>query len=133
VAFGPCSYICWRLRGAIDRIRHAQILSPRDPLGYVFEIALAQAYLYRGDPAAAAQAGLRATAVTNRFSSTFKPHLAALGHPGRAEAATETRAALLALEPGFTIEEALRLSPITEPNVRALYADGLRLAGLAAA
>ena len=76
---------------------------------------------------------MRAVALNNRFSLPFKPHLAALGHLGRAEAATETRAALLALEPGFTIEEALRRSPITDPTARVLYADGLRLDGLVAA
>lgn len=144
IAANPNLPLSWCLSGlahtyagdceaAIDHVRHAQILSPRDPLGYFFEMALAQAYLYRGDPAAAAQAGLRAIALNSRFSSTFKPHLAALGHLGRAEAATETRAALLALEPGFTIEEALRRSPITDPTARVLYADGLRLGGLAAA
>jgi hypothetical protein len=77
---------------------------------------------------------LRAVALNNRFSLPFKPHLAALGHLGRAQAATETRVALLALEPGFTIEEALRRSPITDPAARALYyAGGLRLDGLVAA
>jgi len=85
----------------------------------------------RGDPAAAAQAGLRAIALNSRFSSTYKPHLAALGHLHHTKGAAETRTALLALEPGFTVEEALRRSPITDPAGRALYAEGLRLGGLA--
>jgi tetratricopeptide (TPR) repeat protein len=118
-------------KAAIDQVRHAQTMSPRDPLGYFFEMALAFAYMLQGDPAGAAQAGQRAISLNRRFSSTYKPHLAALGHLGHTGAAAETRAALLALEPGFTVAEALRRSPITKPAARALYADGLRLGGLA--
>jgi DNA-binding SARP family transcriptional activator/tetratricopeptide (TPR) repeat protein len=142
IAANPNLPLSWCLSGlahtyggdcsaAIDQIRHAQALSPNDPLSYFFEMALAQANLLRGDPAAAAQAGLRAIALNSRFSSTYKPHLAALGHLHHTKGAAETRTALLALEPGFTVEEALRRSPITDPAGRALYAEGLRLGGLA--
>ena len=115
---------------AIRQFRHAQTLSPQDPLAYFFEMGLAGPYLLNGDFATSVQVGQRAIALNSGFSSTYKTHLAALGHLGHTRAAAETRATLLALEPGFTIEEALRRSPITEPAARALYADGLRLGGL---
>jgi DNA-binding SARP family transcriptional activator len=115
---------------AIRQIRHAQMLSPHDPLTYFFEMGLAVPYLLEGAFATSVQVGRRAIALNRSFSSAYKTHLAALGHLGQAEAAAETRQALLALEPGFTVEEALRRSPIADPAARALYAEGLRLGGL---
>jgi tetratricopeptide (TPR) repeat protein len=115
---------------AIRQINHARTLSPHDPLAYFFEMGLAVPYLLYGDYATSVQVGQRAIALNSGFSSTYKTHLAALGHLGHTRAAAETRAALLALEPGFTIEEAMRRSPIADPTARALYADGLRLGGL---
>jgi hypothetical protein len=83
------------------------------------------------DYATSVQVGQRAITLNSGFSSTHKTQLAALGHLGQTPAAAETRAAPLALEPGFMIEQALRRSPITGPAGRALYAEGLRLGGLA--
>ncbi len=68
--------------------------------------------------------GQRAISLNPGFSSSYKTHLAVLGHLGHAQAAAETKAALLALEPGFTVEEALRRSPITEPAARARVCRG---------
>jgi DNA-binding SARP family transcriptional activator/TolB-like protein len=138
----PCLPLSWCLSGlahiyagdcdaAVDQVRHAQTLSPDDPLGYFFEMALALAYLLRGDSADAAQAAQRAVMLNRGFSSSCKTLLAALGHLGRHEAAGDARDALLALEPGFTREQAMHRTPIAIASGRALYADGLRLGGLA--
>jgi DNA-binding SARP family transcriptional activator/TolB-like protein len=116
---------------AIERVRHAQMLSPGDPLSYFFEMALALAYLLQGDPTGAAQAAQRAVVLNRGFSSSYKTLLAALGHLGQHAAAAEARTALLALEPGFTVEQAVHRTPIGAPSGRALYAEGLRLGGLA--
>lgn len=115
---------------AVAQVRHAQALSPHDPLDYLFEMALGLADLLRGDPAGAAQAARRAISLNRGFSSSHKLLLAALGQLGDTAAAAEARAGLLALEPGFTVDEALHRSPITAPAARVLYAEGLRLGGL---
>jgi tetratricopeptide (TPR) repeat protein len=141
IAANPNLPLSWCLSGlahiyngdhaeAIRQIGHALALSPRDPLAYFFEMGLAGPYLMDGDFATSVEVGQRAIALNPGFSSSYKTHLAALGHLGHTEEAAETRAALLVLEPGFTIEAALRRSPITELAARALYAEGLRLGGL---
>jgi hypothetical protein len=94
-------------------------------------MALALAYLLQGDAASAADAAQRAILLNRGFSSAYKTLLAALGHLGRHEAAAATRTVLLTLEPGFTVEQAVQRTPIGAPIERALYAEGLRLGGLA--
>ena len=141
IAANPNLPLSWCLSGlahsyngdraaAISQIGHAQSLSPHDPLAYFFEMGLAVPYLLEGDYATSVRVGQRAIALNSNFSSTYKTHLAALGHLGDIKAAADTRALLLALEPGFTIEAALRRSPITDRAGRVLYAEGLRLGGL---
>ena len=141
IAANPNLPLSWCLSGlahiyngdhaeAIRQIGHALALSPRDPLAYFFEMSLAGPYLMDGDFETSVEVGRRAIALNPGFSSSYKSHLAALGHLGHTDEAAETRARLLALEPGFTIEEALRRSPITKTAARTLYADGLRLGGL---
>jgi DNA-binding SARP family transcriptional activator/TolB-like protein len=141
IAANPNLPLSWCLSGlahiyngdhaeAIRQIRHALALSPRDPLAYFFEMGLAGPYLMDGDFTTSVKVGQRAISLNPGFSSSYKTHLAALGYLGQTEEAAKTRTALLALEPGFTIEAALRRSPITEPAARALYAEGLRLGGL---
>jgi TolB-like protein len=141
IAANPNLPLSWCLSGlahiyngdpatAIRQICHALTLSPRDPLAYFFQMGLAGPYLMGGDFATSVQVGQRAIAMNPGFSSSYKTHLAALGHLGCTKEAAETRATLLALEPGFNIETALRRSPITSQSARALYAEGLRLGGL---
>jgi hypothetical protein len=64
------------------------------------------------------------------FSSSWKVLLAALGHLGRVAEAAEARVRLLALEPGFSVSEAVRRSPLLRPADLARFAEGLRLGGL---
>jgi len=141
IAANPNLPLSWCLSGlahiyngdhaqAMRQITHARALSPQDPLAYFFEMGQAVPYLMAGDFATSVQFGRRAIALNPGFSSSYKTHLAALGHLGHAQAAAETKAMLLSLEPGFTVDEALRRSPIRDPVGRTLYADGLRLGGL---
>ncbi len=141
IAANPNLPLSWCLSGlahvyvgdrseAIRQICNAQALSPHDPLGYFFEMALAMTNLMDADFLSSVRVGQRAIALNRGFSSSYKTQLAALGHLGDAEAAAETRTALLDLEPGFTVEEALYRCPITDPSALALYAEGLRLGGL---
>lgn len=83
-----------------------------------------------GDFAAAASLGRRAVELNPGFSSTYKGYLAALGQLGHEQEAARIRARLLALEPAFSVSDALERSPMMRTQDRALYADGLRRAGL---
>ncbi len=115
---------------AIRRTRLARDLSPHDPLGYVFDMALSVAYLLSGAPEAAVRVGRAAIACNPGFSSAYKAQLSALGQLGRHEEAADIRGRLLALEPGFSLTEALERCPIVNEEGRARYIDGLSRGGL---
>lgn len=115
---------------AARRAAHAARLSPHDPLRYFFDVALAVPLFLRGDDGDSIRIGREAIAANPGFSSAYKTQLAALGQLGRREEAADIRARLLALEPGFSVAEALERSPIQDPEGRARYAEGLRRGGL---
>ena len=115
---------------AIRRTRLARELSPHDPLSYVFDMALSVAYLLGGAPDAAVRVGRAAIACNPGFTSAHKAQLSALGQLGRHEEAADIRARLLALEPGFSLTEALERCPIVNEKGRAGYIEGLRRGGL---
>lgn len=142
LAINPNLALAWCLSGlahcylgepdeAIRRINQAQILSPYDPHGFFFDMALTMPHLLRHEHKMAAEIGRRAIELNPIFSSSYKVLLAALGHLGREAEARALRARLLDLEPGFTISDAVRRSPLTREQDLAHYAEGLRLAGLA--
>ena len=115
---------------ALRRAARARNLSPDDPLGFVYEGSLAVPHFLRGEYEAAVKLGARAIALNPGFSSSYKTQLAALGHLGRHDQASKVRERLLALEPRFSVTQALERSPIRLAEDRARYADGLRLGGL---
>ncbi|MGC8477534.1 MAG: hypothetical protein ACP5NP_14370 [Acetobacteraceae bacterium] len=119
-----------RAEEAARRTGLAARLSPRDPLRYFFDMAQAVPHFLRGEDEAAVRLGQAAIAANPGFSSSYKTQLAALGHLGRREEAAAVRARLLALEPGFSVAEALERSPIVDAAGRARYREGLRLGGL---
>lgn len=115
---------------AIRRMQQAKKLSPLDPHEFFFEMGLTFSHLLRGDFETAIGLGRRALALNPRFSSTCKSLLSALGYAGDPKERAEVLAHLLALEPGFTMRSALERSPLSLPDDRVLYAEGLRQAGL---
>jgi DNA-binding SARP family transcriptional activator/TolB-like protein len=115
---------------AIRQISHAQRLSPHDPHAFFFDMALMMPLFLRGDFEQAMIAGRRAIELNPSCSSTYKGYLATLGHLGRVQEAALLLARLLALEPKFSVKGAIERSPMTRADDLALYADGLRLAGL---
>jgi DNA-binding SARP family transcriptional activator/TolB-like protein len=115
---------------ALARMTQAIHLSPSDPHLFFFQAAIVMPYLLRGEYRAAAVAGRKAVELNPWFSSSFKGYLAALGHLGCAKDATSVMARLLKLEPGFTVRDAIRRSPMSLPEDVERYAEGLRLAGL---
>lgn len=141
LAINPNLALAWCLSGlahcyigeldeAIGRISHAKALSPYDPHGFFFDMALIMAHLLRHEHELAVEVGRRAVELNPIFSSSYKGLLAALGHLGRDAEARAVCARLLELEPGFTVADAVRRSPLTRSEDLAHYADGLRRAGL---
>ncbi len=141
LAINPNLALAWCLSGlahcylgdhaeAIRRVRQAQALSPYDPHGFFFDMALIMPHLLRHEHALAAEIGRRAVELNPIFSSSYKLYIAALGHLGLEEEASVLRARLLQLEPGFTVQGAVQRAPMMRPQDIEHYAAGLRLAGL---
>jgi DNA-binding SARP family transcriptional activator/TolB-like protein/Flp pilus assembly protein TadD len=115
---------------AIEQIMQAQRLSPHDPHGFFFDMALMMPHFLRGDFEQAAALARRAVELNPGCSSTYKGYLATLGHLGNEEEAARIRGRLLVLEPGFSIRNAVERSPMIRQDDRSLYAEGLRRGGL---
>jgi tetratricopeptide (TPR) repeat protein len=115
---------------ALRRITVALRLSPSDPHGFFFDMALIMPHLMRGDYPAAVEAGRRAVEINPFFSSTYKGYLSALGWMDRPREAREVLLRFMALEPRFSVMEAISRSPLSRPEDIARYAEGLRRAGL---
>jgi tetratricopeptide (TPR) repeat protein len=141
IALNPNLALAWCFSGlansymgqheeALRRISIALRLSPSDPHGFFFDTSLTLAHLMRGDYANAVEAGRRSIEINPFFSSAYKAYLAALGQLDRTREAAKVLPRLLALEPGFSVEQAVRRSPWSRPEDTARYADGLRRAGL---
>jgi Flp pilus assembly protein TadD len=115
---------------AIRRIETARRLSPFDPDAYFFELALMLPHMFLRDFERAVTLGRMTAQLKPGFSSSWKGLLVSLAHLGRRAEADDARARLLALEPGFTVSQAMTRSPLRAPEDRACYAEGLRLGGL---
>jgi len=115
---------------AIRHIVQAHRLSPFDPHGFFFDMALTMPYLLTRDYEAVLRIGRRAIELNPGFSSSHKGVLAALGHLGRTAEAAELLARLMVLEPRLTLEDAVLRSPIVQRDDLAHYEAGLRLGGL---
>jgi signal transduction histidine kinase/TolB-like protein/CheY-like chemotaxis protein len=115
---------------AIRHIQRARRLSPHDPHGFFFDMALVMPFLLTGDYEIAAQLARRARAAHPGLSSTYKGLLAALGKLGLASEAATLREQLFGLEPQFSVQEAIIRSPLLRQEDLDRYAEGLRLAGI---
>ena len=115
---------------AIRHIQHARRLSPHDPHGFFFDMALMMPFLLSGDYEAAVQSGRRARTEHPGFTSTYKGLLSALGLLGLKNEAATLWKELSRLEPQFSVQEAIRRSPLLRQDDLNLYAEGLRLAGV---
>ena len=115
---------------AIEHITRAQHLSPHDPHAFFFDMALMMPHFLMGSLDQAMTLGRRALELNPGFSSTYKGYLATLGRLGHEREARRILTRLLALEPGFSVRNAVERSPMMQPADRDLYADGLRKAGL---
>ncbi len=141
ISLNPSLSLAWCLSGAADsylgqhkqaiaRIAQAQRLSPQGPHEFLFGSVLAIPHFLCGDFETAVTLGRRAIELNPNFSTSYKTYLAALGHLGRDDEAARIMACLVALEPEFSIRSAVERAPLTRREDLALYAEGLRRAGL---
>lgn len=115
---------------ALRRLDRYATLAPFHPHAFYFDAARAVPLLYLRRHEEAAQIGRMATGIRPGFSYPYKVYLSALGHLDMQEEAAEARAKLLAIEPDFCIEKALRRTPAQRPEDTAHYIEGLGRAGL---
>ena len=115
---------------ASRRFSRYKRLSPMDPNAFFFDSGMVILELCKRDYGAAVLIGRRASELNPFFTAGLKHYLAALGHAGLREEAASVRNRLLAIEPGFSVAEALSRSRYEQPSETEHYAQGLRLAGL---
>lgn len=115
---------------AARRFARYKRLSPMDPNAFFFDACMVLLELAKRDYNAAVLLGRRASELNPYFSAGLKHYLAALGHAKLTGEAAIVCARLLAIEPTFTIQEAIRRSAYDNAADMEHYAAGLRLAGL---
>ena len=105
-------------------------LSPLDPHAFFYDTFFIHIHLLKRDFESAIAVGRTVSEMNPSFSASHKLYLAALGHTGRSQEAAIVRQRLLTLEPDFTVERFMATTPIEREADRAVYSEGLRLAGV---
>ena len=129
---GYVSFFQNRWGPAIEAFERAMRLSPLDPLGYLFAAGIALAHLGAGRYEEALQWVDRSSRELPRYVTSLRLKVVLCAHLGRMEEARYWLRRMLDLQPDMTIawfEEytaAMRL----RPEIRSIYVEGLRKAGL---
>jgi adenylate cyclase len=105
-------------------------LSPLDPLGYMFTGVLALAHFSAGRYEDAIEWAERSLREQPRYMAALSTKGASCAHLGRIEEARDCLRQRLELQPGLTIAKYKPVVRFLAPEIRALYVDGLRKAGL---
>ncbi len=108
-------------------------LCPVDPQAFFFDAGMARLELSRRDYDLAIQHGRRSTELNPFYSASLKTYLSALGHAGHMSQVADIRQRLLAIEPDFTLNTALRRNPHEDSETVDHYVAGLMLAGVPSA
>ncbi len=115
---------------ATRRFARYKRLSPMDPNAFFFDACMVILALARRDYEGAVTLGRRSSELNPSFSAGLKHYLVALGHARQFQEATTIRAQLLAIEPGFTVQQFISCSPFAQASETEHYTQGLRLAGV---
>jgi DNA-binding SARP family transcriptional activator/tetratricopeptide (TPR) repeat protein len=105
-------------------------LTPLDPYAFFYDEPFSMSALLREDYATAAASGRAVSEMNPRYACACYAYLAALGHLHEDREANIVRRRLLAINPGFTVQLFLTVSPLQRPRDRDVFAAGLRLAGV---
>ncbi len=143
LALNPNLAMAWALSGiaylyfgeweeAERRLQRYKQLSPMDPHAFQYDMGFSLVALMKRDYEAAVASGRTVSEMNPAFSAACKPYLAALGFLGQQPEAEVVRRRLLAIEPGFTVQQFVASSPFARPQDTEHVAQGLRLAGVPA-
>jgi TolB-like protein len=145
LALNPNSAQAWGVRGwvlgwqnrpnaAIEAHQEAIRLSPLDPLAYSSTGGLAFAHMEAGRYEEAIEWADRTLHAQPRYIPAMRIKLVCLAYLDRTEDTNDWLMRVLAVQPGLTIAEwkASFAATVFSPEILALYADGLRKAGVPA-
>ncbi len=141
VTVNPNLPIAWQLGGvahayagnlaeAGQYLERSRRLAPCDPHSFFQDGCCVIVELLSGQFEAARSTGRRVTQLHPKFSASFKPYLAALGHLGDRPAAADVYGKLLSLEPQFSLAAFEASAPFAKPEHMDIYLTGLKLAGV---
>jgi TolB-like protein len=141
VTVNPNLPIAWQLGGVAHAyagnlaeagqfLERSRRLAPCDPHTFFQDGCCVILQLISGKFEEARATGRRVTQLHPRFSASFKPYLAALGHLGDTVAAAEVYRKLLVLEPHFSLSTFEASAPFAQAEHMDIYLSGLRLAGV---
>jgi len=117
---------------ALEMLRRAERLSPRDPRAWYMASAAALAHFAGGQYEEASACARRALSENPRFTRTLRVLAASQAKLGRIESATQVIGDLLKIEPDLTVTKLRwRLRHMDESLLRT-FLEGLALAGLPA-
>lgn len=141
VEANPSSALAWLLKGtlhafmdqgapAVADTTRALALSPLDPHRYYYESLAATANLAAGNNQRALHLAQRSLRSNRKHTSTLRVILNAQWRLGQHEAARETTAELLKLEPGLTVSGWLNRTPSASYKLGKEFAEVLRSVGV---
>jgi adenylate cyclase len=133
VAWGISAYVQTYLgkpEVAIDRASRALRLSPRDPLNFSSNNAMALAYLCMGRYADSAACVQRSLHNYPASIAAFRVGAASNALIGEMETARKLAAQALAMDPDLTLDKVRHLIPLRRPVDMDRFLDGLRMAGI---
>ena len=142
VSLNPNLAMAWALSGfahlytgrideAERRFDRYRQLSPGDPFAFQYDVGFSLLAFIRGNHEKAAEFGRAVNELNPDYAPGCKVYLAALGttrHDGRGRHGAQ--AAMLAFEPGFSVDRFMATSPFEDRRVTGRLADGLRRAGI---
>jgi len=141
IAGTPNSAIAWTLSGstycylgdgqrAVARASYGISLSPLDPYAYFYQSALTNAHYTNGTFDDAVEWGRKVMAAAPQYAANLRLLTVSLVAADRLDEAREVGAALLKIDPGFSVERFCRWYPLKQAERRALLAERLIKAGL---
>jgi tetratricopeptide (TPR) repeat protein len=115
---------------AIELLRRAQRLSPRDPRGWLTASVLSLAYLTEGQFELAASSAERSLMQNPRFGAPLQVLAASLAKLGKREKAATFIQQLLKNEPQLSLSRLRSRLMFMDGRVWDNFSEGLRLAGM---
>jgi tetratricopeptide (TPR) repeat protein len=115
---------------ALDLLRRAERLSPRDPRAWYRAAVAALAHFVAGEFEQATACARKALAQSPRFAPTLRVLAASLAKLGRTDDARQAMQDLLRLEPQLTVTMLRRRLRHMDAKARKPFLEALRVAGL---